>query len=79
VSPDKWYHIAFVKDDSTWNVYVDWTLKNTWTNTGAIDATWMTKVLIAWKRWFKWYMDELRFTKWAARWNWNFMPPTTPY
>jgi hypothetical protein len=75
-----WHHVAVVKSGSIISMYVDWTLKSSWTQTVAFDR--WPHIRIWWQVWawnFKWYLDEIRISKWIARWTTDFTVPTWPY
>ena len=83
LNANQWYHVAMVKADTTWNLYLDGTLysgpftsnshnSNTVDLRIGVDAPWGVN------RWYNGYMDELRISK-SARWGSNFTPPTSAY
>ncbi|EKE27338.1 MAG: large adhesin [uncultured bacterium (gcode 4)] len=78
----KWHHVALVRSWNTLGLYVDWVFDN------SIDFTWVNiyndnSVFRIWQSnevwWPKCYIDELRISKWVARFTWNYALPTAPY
>lgn len=77
-----WYHIALVRNGTSWVVYRDGTSYVSATSSSAFGNS--TSALFigsagngSWQinAWF----DEMRFSKGIARWTANFTPPTAPY
>jgi hypothetical protein len=81
-----WHHIAWVRDGNILHLYVDWVEEATQ------DLIWVslrttTAPLLVWAYstnnvgWVNWYIDEVRISKWIARWTTNFSTelPTAPY
>ncbi len=88
-SVDIRYHLAVIRNWSIIDLFVDWEKQWTgidiWTN--AI-TNWNNEVYIGaqksgwvWGREMNWYIDELRISKWTARWTEDFDTelPTAPY
>jgi hypothetical protein len=81
ISTDTWYHIAVVKNDTLWTMYVDGTSRATGSAVGH-DYTALLEMggsTLFSGRDFDGYMDEVRISKGVARWTANFTPPTTAY
>ena len=79
-----WYHMAVVRQSWTVKIYVNWT--QVWSSFSTPSIQNSTQNLTIWNRyehWFwyelTWNIDELRISKWIARWTSNFTPPTSPY
>lgn len=80
LSADTWYHIAFVRVDDSWRVYVDGTLLNSGTYAGSIDTSTSNIVYVGSStRYTKAYIDEFRVSVGIARWTSNFFPNSEPY
>ena len=81
ISTDTWYHIALVKNDTLWIMYVDGTSRASGSAVGH-DYTALLEMggSTLWAgRDFDGYMDEVRISKGVARWTANFTPPTAAY
>ncbi|EKD65873.1 MAG: Secreted protein, partial [uncultured bacterium (gcode 4)] len=77
-----WHHVALIREWSNVKFYVDWINKWGFTSTKTYNPT----GLWIWndKNYFsphKWYIDELRISKWIARWTSDFSSslPVVPY
>ncbi len=78
-----WYHVALVRNGSSWNIYINGTSVASATNSLTLtnysnpfdifadDAGGSCK--------FNGYCDEYRVSKGIARWTANFTPPDSPY
>ena len=75
-------HVAYVKEWTKIKLYINW-IKDIsyeiwiWGSTGNnydLKIGWACNT-----SWFNWYIDELRFSKWIARWTENFTPPSVEY
>ncbi len=79
----QWYHVALVRNNDTFTVYVDWT--SIWSTT--VDVSFkdlsgdlgIGDLYNEWTYSLNWYLDEIRISKWDARWQWEFTPPTSAY
>ncbi|EKE29098.1 MAG: laminin G [uncultured bacterium (gcode 4)] len=85
-----WTHVAFVKywtGYDNFKIYVNWAEKTLTINqhmqaNASMPA--LNSLLYVWKSsqngaYLKWFLDELRVTKWIAMWASDFTPPTAPY
>ncbi|HOW36576.1 MAG TPA: SpvB/TcaC N-terminal domain-containing protein [Candidatus Omnitrophota bacterium] len=78
-----WYHIALVRNENAFTLYVDGSSIGTETDDSPIAD--LTGGLSIGRRGydglecFNGWMDELRISKGIARWTENFIPPTEPY
>jgi len=80
-----WYHVAFVRSSWIFYYFVDWQL---WTSIDtatsfSMDYN-MDKIRIwsafAWSNpYLNWYIDELRVTKWVARYSTGFTVPVQEF
>lgn len=80
VSTGVWYHIAVVRNSSTFTLYLDGTSIGTTTFAGTVPSV-GTNVLIGkddWGGYTNAYFDDYRVTKGTALWTANFTPPTEP-
>ena len=80
VTNNTWYHLAVVRDGSTFRLFVDGAQEDTYTNTGAVTssastAAWVGSAAGASDSTGNGYIDDLRFTKGIARYTANFTPP----
>lgn len=77
---NEWSHIAYVRNGSTWTVYVNGVSRGTTTWSGAVDSG-TEKFAVASSgissEGYKGYIDDLRVTKGTARYTTNFTPPQT--
>ncbi len=80
-----WHHIAIVRNGNYFRMYIDWT--ETWT---ALNMSWtipnktdqLSIGSMPWNNYYNrltGYLDEIRISKWIARWSWNFAVPSSPY
>ena len=78
-----WYHVAVVKNGSTFTCYVNGTSigsttsSNTWTNLSDLNVGWSG--MTGYEYYFPGYIDDLRITKGVARYTANFTPPTAAF
>jgi hypothetical protein len=89
LSTGTWYHLAFVRNGSSFKIYVDGVEDASATNAGAISdptsdasATFQVaylQTIAAVDRYFNGFIDDLRITKGVARYTSNFTPPTGTY
>jgi len=85
LSADTWYHVAFVRNGSSFKIYLDGIEDGSGTNSGSItdptsDADSALRVgywyiLAGTFRYFSGYIDDLRVTKGVARYTSDFTPP----
>ena len=74
-----WQHIALVRNNGVYTLYIDgtsagtYTASNNMTNTTALIGTYYNKNGQYWNG----YIDDLRITKGLARYTANFTPPTS--
>jgi len=84
VSNNTWYHLALVRDGSTFRLFVNGTQEDTYTNAGAVTVSsatgaWVGSAAGAGDSTGNGYIDDLRFTKGVARYTANFTPPTSAF
>lgn len=78
-----WYHVAVVKNGSTFTCYVDGTSigsttsSTAWTNLSDLNVGWSG--MTGYEYYFPGYIDDLRITKGYARYTANFTPPTAAF
>jgi hypothetical protein len=78
-----WHHVAVTREGSTWRIFIDGNLENSANQTGAPSAN--NSVLSIGRdgltagREFDGWMDEVRFTKGAARYTATFTPPDSAF
>ncbi len=82
VIPTKqWLHMAVQRDAVNWNIRIS----TNWQFSGYLPSTsnfWATNTIKIWHYTWAWtlngnnYIDELRLTKWMARYSWNFTVPS---
>jgi len=80
VTNNTWYHLAVVRDGSTFRLFVNGVQEDTYTNAGAVTssastAAWVGSAAGAGDSTNNGYIDDLRFTKGVARYTSNFSPP----
>jgi len=77
-----WHHIALVRKNNIVSLYLDGTLVQS-ADIGTKIMQSNSYPLYIWTRtdWYKLngFIDELRISKWIARWTSNFTPPAAPY
>ena len=80
-SIDTWYHVALVRNGTSWKIYRDGTEIASTTDADSLpDYTGGFQIGAEnGGENFAGYIDELRITKGEARWTSNFTPPTAPY
>ena len=83
ISPNTWYHVAFVRNGNDWALYLNGTAENTRTVSGSITSS-SNGALDIGRRFngayfVDGYMDDLRITKGLARYTSNFTPPTSAH
>ncbi|EKE28334.1 MAG: hypothetical protein ACD_3C00075G0002, partial [uncultured bacterium (gcode 4)] len=81
---NQWKHLAIVRNWNIFSMYLDWKLLKQDSN--AISINWSAadvsigKIYYNYNNYyFQGYIDELRISKWIARWASEFTPPTAPY
>jgi len=81
ISTGQWYHVALVRNGSTFTPYLNGTSGTTGTNSSAIYATTtgITVGAINTGSYFNGYIDDLRITKGVARYTSNFTAPTAAF
>jgi len=78
----QWTHYAIVRDWTDIYLFKNWNLSVKHSNcTRSISYS---APVIIWKRidnwtFYNWYLDELRISKWIARWTTSFTPPSIAY
>ena len=79
-----WQHITTVRNWDNWSFYIDWVAIDNQTISWTIYNS--SEPLHIWwddenGTWYysDTYIDELRISKWVARWTSNFTPPTSAY
>jgi len=81
-SVDTWYHLAFVRDASTWYIFIDGISQSLTLTNGSYSAflTSSNSNLYIGSTdtgtYFNGYMDQPRITKYKTIWTANFLPPT---
>ena len=86
LSVNTWYHIALVRNGTTFEFFQNGTSIGTGTDDSTLFDTNFTAVYIGYfgggggiTRYFNGWMDEFRASKGIARWTANFTPPTSEY
>jgi len=79
---NNWHHYAIIRIGTTYKLYFDWVMVASWVQTWSIINN--TNNLVIWRYEatlypLNWFLDDVRITKWVARWNLDFTPPTTSY
>lgn len=86
LSPNIWYHVAVSRSVDTWKMYVflDWEI--VWEDDASYQINnYANDVLTIWKSWptsminYKWYMDNIRITKWKVLWTEKFISGLLPF
>jgi len=77
---DRWAHIAFVRQGTSFKLYVDGTLAGsvTYSASFAIQSTLTIGKLPGGTNYYRGYIDELRISD-SAVYTANFTPPTSPF
>lgn len=79
---DTWYHVAAVRNGTSWNLYIGGTSEDSATSSITIDGS--GDLIIGYlpgspdSAWYDGNLDEIRLSD-VARWTTNFTPPTSPY
>lgn len=76
---NQWNHIAVVREwvgANQMKIYLNWIRLGTWTESWNFNAS---AALSIWTSWFNGYMDDIRITKWVARYTANFTVPTQAF
>jgi hypothetical protein len=79
IRDSNWHHIALVRSNSNWSIYIDGISRanNTWSGTVSdLSAGPRVGNDAYYGRDFQGYIDDLRITKGIARYLSNFIPPT---
>ena len=85
VNDDAWHHVAVVRSSTTWYMFIDGTLEDTWTGTNP-STNWANNSIMyigknGWDgtsgEWIG-YMDEIRISN-TARYTASFTPATTEF
>ena len=83
LSTGQWYHIAAVRNGSTFTIYVDGTSRSSTTNSSALYNATNNFTIGAESntqaQYLNGYIDDLRITKGVARYTANFTPPTAAF
>lgn len=83
LSTGQWYHIAAVRNGSTFTIYVDGTSRASTTNSSALYNATNNFTIGAESntqaQYLNGYIDDLRITKGIARYTANFTPPTAAF
>ncbi len=77
----QWTHYAVVKNWTNLKIYINWVMKaerNDFNKSNFTSDGFVVWAELWWNH-FKWYIDEMRISKWIARWTENFTPPTSAY
>ena len=80
-STGTWYHVALVRSDNNWYIFVGGTQYGTTSNSSSF-ANLSTSLLIgeqAGAQFLDGWLDEFRISNGIARWTSSFTPPTTEY
>ncbi len=84
INISQWHHIVVQRDNPNWGVrmFINWI--NAW----YLPSSWTflsNSTIVLWKYDWSWldnkvaYIDEVKFTRWLARYSSNFTPPSSPY
>lgn len=81
-----WYHVAVVRSGAVIKTYINGVLQST-INVDINSILDSPAQLFIWAQnsnwtpvaFFNWYIDEVRISKWVARWTSDFTPPTISY
>lgn len=78
-----WQHVAVVRYESTWKLFINGTVEGTDTNAkGLFASTSQLDIGSSYEggtQYFNGYMDELRISHGVARWTDTFTPPSRAY
>jgi hypothetical protein len=74
-----WYHVACVRNGSTFTLYVDGVSRGTFSSANAITASTNFWTISRSAETYNGYLDDIRITKGYARYTSNFTPPTTTF
>lgn len=80
-SLNEWVHLAVVRQGTTFYLFKNGVLTDTWTSSLALhdDGEAFTLGANQSGYYFQGYIDEFRISKGIARWTSNFTPPNQPY
>ena len=80
-SLNEWVHLAVVRQGTTFYLFKNGILTDTWESSLALhdDAEYFTLGANQSGYYFQGYIDEFRISKGIARWTSNFTPPNSPY
>lgn len=82
ISADTWYHIAYVRNGTTYTTYKDGVQSDTFENASTLyDSAMPVRIgaSSSTQQGYLGHIDELRISKGIARWTSNFTPPTSEY
>jgi hypothetical protein len=71
-----WYHVACVRNGSTFTLYVDGVSRGTFTSAATLTASTALWTISRGAETFNGYLSDIRITKGYARYTANFTPPT---
>lgn len=78
-----WQHVAVVRYESTWKLFINGAVEDTETSTKGLFASTSQLDIGSMNegadQYFNGYIDELRVSHGVARWTDTFTPPTRPY
>ena len=79
----EWTHFAVTRESWTLRIFINWIMKAelVWDTENIL---WTNNPMIGWKTpWYSYYYqgyyDQVRLTKWVARYTENFTPPLLPF
>ena len=75
-SVSTWYHVAYVRSGTSFNLYVNGILESTVTNSDSFNFSGWTIGRGYYDNQFNGYIDDFRITKGVARYTAPFTPPT---
>jgi hypothetical protein len=73
-----WYHVAAVRNGSTFTLYVGGTSRGTWSSSDAMNASTSRWAIGGPSEGYNGYLDDIRITRFA-RYTSNFTPPTSAF
>ncbi len=77
----QWNHVAISRSSGSLKIFVNWLQWYSWSISTSY-AAWNIRVWTDWG-WssfpYQWYIDDLRITKWVARYTSNFTSPTQEF